>query len=90
MPTFSEHQNIVSTVVMSISVQEFYGEMDEFESQEMLELLNRGGYHTNSIDTGGHGIQAREFEDAIQKLIKNYHSLTNTDVEIITTLAKRF
>jgi hypothetical protein len=84
MPTFSEHQELD----MSISVQEFYEEMDEFEIQEMVELLENGGYVLNS--TGGYGIQATEFEDAIQKLIKNYHSLTNTDVEIITTLAKRF
>jgi len=84
MPTFSEHQELY----MSISVDEFYYEMDERERKEMVELLENGGYVLNS--TGGYGIQATEFEDAIQKLIKNYHSLTNTDVEIITTLAKRF
>jgi len=87
MPTFLQCQEDVE-IDLDISVDEFYEEMDEREREEMVELLENGGYVLNS--TGGYGIQATEFEDAIQKLIKNYHSLTNTDVEIITTLAKRF
>lgn len=95
MPTFSKLEDVeVCEVVevdvdIDVSVEEFYQEMDYDECEEMVKLLQKKGF-TNVIETGGRGMDAAEFEEAIEKLVKNYHCLPKEQTDLIISLAKRF
>jgi len=84
MPQFSDYQDIE----MDISVQDFYDEMTDDECIEMIELLTNDGY--GLVVSEGRGVEAQQFNDAIKTLAGKYLNLTNSEVDQIINLAKRF
>ena len=90
MPTFNELVDLSDWVDIEVSVEDFYEEMDSSEKKEMAKLLFESEYLPEDLATGGRGMDAIEFEEALSKLIRNYHSLTKTDTDTILALAKRF
>jgi len=86
MPHFSEYQEV--EVEMDISVQEFFDEMADYQRTEMIKLLTNDGY--GLVVSEGRGVEAQQFNDAIKTLAGKYLNLTNSEVDQIITLAKRF
>jgi len=87
MPHFSEYQEV--EVEMDISVQEFFDEMADYQRTEMIKLLfSSEAYDLNLPE--GRGVEAQQFNDAIKTLAGKYLNLTNSEVDQIITLAKRF
>ena len=88
MPQFSEYQDVEVDVVMNIDVDEYFEEMDNSERQEMYDLLIAKGFGFGENSPSGRS--SWEFDEAMNKLKQNYHSLTNEETDLIIKLSKRF
>ena len=65
--------------------------MNKADKEETVELLKDDGFILGKpLNTEGRGVDAREFEEAISKLVKNYHQLTKSETDVVVALAKRF
>ena len=87
MPQFSDYQEV--EVEMNISVQEFFDEMTDKQRMEMIKLIFSSEAYNLSFPEG-RGVEAQQFNDAIKTLAGKYLNLTNSEVDQIITLAKRF
>ena len=81
---------------INIEVDEFISCCSSWEKRELADALKESGYlyeedkEPYPLDTNGRGYDAYEFEEALHKLAKNYHSLPKEQTDIIINLAKRF
>jgi hypothetical protein len=82
---------------IEIEPWEFVSACSRREKKELVEaLINDDEVYDDSLlsevprRTGGRGYDAYEFEQAVDKLTLNYHSLSKEQIDIIINLAKRF
>ena len=88
MPKFTESVYVKEyvDVDININVGDFYDEMDDNESRQMLKLLIEDGYDEHTTASCNNW----EFIDAMKKLSNNYYQLTNEEEALIIALSKRF
>ena len=88
MPKFTESVYVKEyvDVDININVGDFYDEMDDNESRQMLKLLIEDGYEVPTTASSNNW----EFIDAMKKLSNNYYQLTNEEEALIIALSKRF
>ena len=93
MPSFYKEVNVDEwvDVNLDIDVVEYFNEMDGDDKQEMYNLLVEDGIKGDNTNLNNpSGRASWEFDEAVIKIKKNYHSLTNEEIDLIIKLSKKF
>lgn len=80
----------MASFYIDIDLDEIYDELSKSEKEELVKWLENDGYFTKEELKNTPSLIENEFEEIINKLIKNRLLLTNEEDELLRKITKRF